>query len=105
MIINSTEQCDDGNTNNHDGCNSFCVVEQDYQCYSVATVYGYSYTHYCAYTHQIDLTLISIEKINYANRIKVIISIVQYDESFWSTKASLGGFLVESPIPYQNMRA
>lgn len=104
MIINSTEQCDDGNTYNRDGCDSQCVVEQYYQCYSVATVFGYNYTHYCAYTHQIDLTLISIEKIIYANRIKAIISITQYEETFWSTKASLGAFVVESPIPYKDMR-
>lgn len=104
LIINSTEQCDDGNTLNRDGCDSACVVEQYYQCYAVATVFGYSYTLYCAYTHQIDLTLISLEKLNYANTIKAIVSITQYQETFWSTKASLSYFLVETPVPYKNMR-
>jgi cysteine-rich repeat protein len=31
-IIEGTEQCDDGNTNNEDGCSSICQVEQGWSC-------------------------------------------------------------------------
>ena len=104
LIINATEQCDDGNTVSHDGCDSACTVEQDYQCYSVASALGYSYTLYCAYLRPIDLTLVSVEKLSYANAVRVIVSVKQYEEAFWSTKAGLAHFLVQSPVAYKDMR-
>lgn len=55
------------------------MLEQYYQCYSVATVLGYSYTLYCAYLHPIDLALVSIEKLSYSNSVRLIVSIAQYE--------------------------
>lgn len=31
-IIEETESCDDGNTDNNDGCSSFCVIESGWSC-------------------------------------------------------------------------
>lgn len=31
-MIEIAEACDDGNKINGDGCNSFCVVENNYKC-------------------------------------------------------------------------
>jgi cysteine-rich repeat protein len=31
-VLDPREQCDDGNTNNGDGCNSFCQIEANYEC-------------------------------------------------------------------------
>ena len=104
LIISSTEQCDDGNTVSRDGCDSTCILEQDYQCYSVATALGYSYTLYCAYLRPVDLALVSVEKLSYANAVRVIVSVKQYEEAFWSTKAGLAHFLVQSPVAYKDMR-
>jgi cysteine-rich repeat protein len=60
IITPTKEECDDGNTNNHDGCSSLCTVEQYYQCTTQTSVQGFTYTLYCSYTHPIDLTVISI---------------------------------------------
>ncbi len=31
-VLDFGEQCDDGNTNNGDGCNSLCQIESNYEC-------------------------------------------------------------------------
>jgi len=31
-LIDASEQCDDGNFNNGDGCSSSCVIESGYEC-------------------------------------------------------------------------
>lgn len=31
-IIGGIETCDDGNLNNYDGCNEFCLIEENYIC-------------------------------------------------------------------------
>ncbi|CAK70960.1 unnamed protein product (macronuclear) [Paramecium tetraurelia] len=32
LLVESLEQCDDGNTDDGDGCNSVCQVEEDWEC-------------------------------------------------------------------------
>ncbi len=78
LVIDPNEECDDGNLLNRDGCSSQCKVEQFYQCYSYTNALGSNYTNYCAYTHQVDLTLISVEKLSYANSLRILLSIKQH---------------------------
>ena len=77
-MIDPGEECDDGNLINRDGCSSQCKVEQFYQCYSNTTTLGTSFTNYCAYTNPIDFTLISIEKLQYSNSLRILLSVKQY---------------------------
>ena len=39
-IINSPEQCDDGNNANGDGCSSGCLIESGYTCSGTPSVCG-----------------------------------------------------------------
>lgn len=37
-VISGTEACDDGNTNNNDGCSSTCAVEPSYECIGTPSI-------------------------------------------------------------------
>ncbi len=62
--ITPSEQCDDANVIDSDGCSSNCIVEQDYVCLLDTTI-GFSS---CAYS-PITLEIMYIEKSDMANQI------------------------------------
>ena len=54
LLIDSGEECDDGNNINRDGCNAYCISEKDYNCSLYTDEDGNNKTDYCAYLHEID---------------------------------------------------
>lgn len=101
--LQNIEFCDDGNGISRDGCSNYCTLEADYRCYNGLLANGQNTTLYCAYTHPIEFTVVSLEKLEYANKISIVISIKQFLETFWQTKSALKYCFVQSPFPYRNM--
>jgi cysteine-rich repeat protein len=56
--VQSSEQCDDGNDIQHDGCH-YCAQEPYYQCYNTLDSIGRYETLYCAYTKPIEFSVVS----------------------------------------------
>jgi cysteine-rich repeat protein len=66
-----SEDCDDGNTINGDGCSSQCTVEPDYSC-SNGSFY---HSSVCVFSGPILTTLLDIRRAVDANRVEIILQL------------------------------
>ncbi len=79
-----TEQCDDGNSLNSDGCSLLCIVEVNFICTSVNNNMR-QLTSKCLYTGNIYLNIIDIQKSDSANQINIVINYGPKDMPLWGT--------------------
>lgn len=66
-IVQSTEECDDGNADDKDGCFN-CYVEADWMCNNTAV----SGPSVCSYVGKLELTPETIIKVEGENAVKVV---------------------------------
>lgn len=78
--IRGTEQCDDANTANRDGCSSSCIVEDNFLCTGEPST--------CMIT-TLDLTVIAATKSSTSNEISLALALkpaglALYEQLDWS---------------------
>lgn len=79
-IITGTEECDDGNTEDKDGCSSECAQETDFDCAIDLIAIPQST---CSFVGQFELTKSYIEKLPYANQVSIVYNVSNSDLSFY----------------------
>ena len=79
-ILNKTfQECDDGNRIDRDGCGKDCRVENNYNCHDYIDQTGTPTTIYCAYNRTLNLELLSLEKMEYLNELRLTLSVSGYN--------------------------